>query len=64
MITVKELRALIEELPDETRMGIDDDHESLVFRHPDSRGMESLLEIGRLDAFGEVDGESIKSFDE
>ena len=52
MITLKALRSFIADMPDETKMGIDDDQISLVFREPDSHGAESLLEAGRLDAYG------------
>ncbi len=52
MITLAILRAFISGMPDDTKMGIDDDQISLVFREPDSNGVESLLEAGRLDAYG------------
>ena len=52
MITLKLLRAFISGLPDDTKMGIDDDQVHLVFRQPDSFGVESLLATGRLDAYG------------
>jgi hypothetical protein len=51
MITLKTLRAFISGMPDDTKMGIDDDQISLVFREPDSNGAETLLESGRLDAY-------------
>lgn len=34
MITLKTLRAFISEMPDDTKMGIDDDQMCLVFREP------------------------------
>ena len=52
MITLATLRAFISGMPDDTMMGIDDDQVSLVFREPDSSGVESMLEAGRLDAYG------------
>lgn len=52
MITLKTLMAFISGMPDDTKMGIDDDGTHLVFREPDSSGGESLLETGRLDAHG------------
>ncbi|MEI6175794.1 MAG: hypothetical protein WCS43_02785 [Verrucomicrobiota bacterium] len=39
-------------MPDDTKMGIDDDHGCLVFREPDSNGGEFMLEVGRLEAYG------------
>lgn len=57
MITLKTLREFISAMPDETKMGIDDDQVSLVFREPSSRGQESLLECGRLDAYGAYQGD-------
>lgn len=57
MITVKELRSFIASLPDDTKIGIDDDQEELVFRQPASLGAEILLTIGRLHAYGEYEGE-------
>ncbi len=58
MITLKTLRAFISEMPDDTKMGIDDDQMCLVFREPSSCGVESILESGRLDAHGAYPGES------
>ncbi len=52
MITLATLRALISGMPDDTKMGIDDDHGCLVFREPDSNGGEFMLEVGRLEAYG------------
>jgi hypothetical protein len=52
MITLATLRAFISGMPDDTKMGIDDDQISLVFRESDSTGEESMLETGRLDAYG------------
>ena len=57
MITLKTLRAFISGMPDETKMGIDDDQVCLVFREPSSCGVESILESGRLDAHGVYPGE-------
>jgi hypothetical protein len=57
MITVKEIRAFISSLPDDTKMGIDDDYQQLVFRRSDSRGVKTLMTIGRLDAYGAYKGE-------
>ena len=57
MITLKTLRTFIAGLPDDTKIGIDDDQDHLVFRHPDSNGVESLLATGRLDAYGAYQGE-------
>jgi len=56
MITLETLKVFIASMSDETKMGIDDcDH--LVFREPSSSGVESLLETGRLDAYGAYQGE-------
>lgn len=57
MITLETFRAFILGMPDDTKMGIDDNGEQLVFREPDSSGEESLLECGRLDALGSYLGE-------
>ena len=57
MITLETLRAFISGLPDDTKIGIDDDQDHLVFRQPDSIGVESLLTTGRLDAYGAYQGE-------
>lgn len=57
MITLETLRAFTSGMPDNTKMGIDDDGVCLVFREPDSSGGESLLEFGRLDAHGAYPGE-------
>jgi hypothetical protein len=51
MITLATLRAFISGMSDDTKMGIDDDQISLVFREPDSTGGEPMLEAGRLDAY-------------
>ena len=58
MITLKTLRAFISGMPDNTKMGIDDDQVCLVFREPSSCGVESILETGRLDAHGAYPGDS------
>jgi hypothetical protein len=58
MITLKTLRAFILGMPDDTKMGIDDDQVCLVFREPSSCGVESILESGRLEAHGAHVGES------
>lgn len=52
MITLEALRVFISGMPDDTKVGIDDDQACLVFKGPDSNGLESLLEAGRLDAYG------------
>ena len=57
MITLATLRAVISGMPDDTKIGIDDDGASLVFREPESRGEELLLESGKLDAYGAYLGE-------
>lgn len=57
MITLGTLRAFISGMPDDTKIGIDDDQICLVFRGTDSNGLESLLEAGRLDAYGSFPGE-------
>jgi len=57
MITLAVLRAFISGMPDDTRIGIDDDGTCLVFREPESKGEEFLLESGRLDAYGAYPGE-------
>ena len=57
MITIAILRAFISGMPDGTKLGVDDEGARLVFREPDSRGVESLLESGRLDAYGAYPGD-------
>ncbi len=52
MITLATLRAFISGMSDDTKMGINDDQISLVFREPDSTGGESMLETGRLETYG------------
>lgn len=58
MITLATLRAFISGMPDDTKIGIDDDGTYLVFREPESRGEELMLESGRLDAYGAYSGEN------
>lgn len=57
MITLKTLRAFTSDMHDDTKIGIEDDGVDLVFREPISSGVESLLESGRLDAYGAYPGE-------
>jgi hypothetical protein len=59
MITLKALREFTSNMHDDTKIGIENDGVDLVFREPNSSGVESLIMIGRLDAHGSYPQEEV-----
>ncbi len=53
MITVKEIKKLLEELPDEAVVGIEGS--DLIARHPNAFGWEEVIEVGQLDPVDDED---------